>query len=461
MTEPLTPRAALGSLLRSSDFQRFEAELGRVSALHVLGVERRELSHAALLGWLLNPRGHHGLGPFPLRSFLMLSCGLGADTSGPDAVEIDGLDLHSAIVDLEVTAKVPGSARTRRMDVVVSVPHGSGTRAVLVIEYKVDTGESDDQTVDYAAWALAQTKKFVWPAEPLLVYLCPGQGQPASDRFVVVDYDAYLPWLDGLLAQRPSSTAAFLLTEFRACLGQRTDVRDEKQDELRAAVLTSEAGAIEALQRAVAVPELQPAVLRHKDALNALGLFSSRRSKGYSAFVVAFRDMLVDTLDPKTWHVGGGEGSLVAIYLPAVAVLREVTKEKRGLSSGLRLHVFMMRPRRERARVMVEIIGNHPHLDAVESRRLRQRLADDLRVQFIDFFDEPARGQIAGAFILGAPGVVNGSDDTARRVVGLDEEFRTKAAVIDRLGKNLQTWMPTFRRMLRDSQVHPRPSGDR
>ncbi len=75
MTSSPTPRAALAQLLQSPDFQRFEAELARVSAFHVLGIDRRELSHAALLGWLLNPRGHHGLGTVPLRSFLLLACG--------------------------------------------------------------------------------------------------------------------------------------------------------------------------------------------------------------------------------------------------------------------------------------------------------------------------------------------------------------------------------------------------
>jgi|JI10StandDraft_1071094.scaffolds.fasta_scaffold40379_3 hypothetical protein len=39
-----TPRAALAQLLQSPDFPRFEAELARVSAFHVLGIDQRELS---------------------------------------------------------------------------------------------------------------------------------------------------------------------------------------------------------------------------------------------------------------------------------------------------------------------------------------------------------------------------------------------------------------------------------
>jgi len=452
LPSPLSPREALAHLLRSPDFQRFESELARVSAFHVLGIERRELSHAALLGWLLNPRGHHGLGTIPLRSFLMLACGLGdGDTPGPDAVEIDGLDLHSAQVDLEVVARAPGSGRTRRLDVVVAVPHGETTRAVLIVEYKVDASETEDQTVDYALWAQVEAEKHGWSTEPLLVYLCPGRGQPASDRFVVVDYDAYLPWLDELLTHRPSSTAEFLLQEFRACLGQRADVQDERQDELRNAVVASEGAAIEALRTVPSsIPEVQAVVLRHKDALNALGLFRSRQSKGYSAFVAAFRDALRDVLDPEIWHIGGGEGSLIAIYLPAVSILREVTGDERGFSSALRLHLFMERPRRERARAVIEVIGNHPHLDTVESRGLRERLAGDLRTRFGSRFDQPARGQIVGAFVLAAPGLVHVEDDTSRRVEGLGDELRRKAMAVRDVGEALQAWMPVFRSALED-----------
>ncbi len=446
MPSSLSPRDALARLLQSPDFQRFESELARVSAFHVLGIERRELSHAALLGWLLNPRGHHGLGTLPLRSFLMLACCLrDGNPPGPDAVEIDSLDLHSAHVDLEVAARVPGSGGVRRMDVLVSVPHGEGTRAVLVVEYKVDASESDDQTADYASWASVEASKHCWPTEPLLVYLCPGQGQPASDRFVVVDYDAYLPWLDELLTHRPSSTAEFMLQEFRACLGQRADVQDERQDKLRNAVVEAEGDAIEALRQVPSsVPELQSVVLRHKDAWNALGLFLSRQSKGYSAFVAAFREALREVLDPDTWHIGGGEGSLIAIYLPAVAVLRELTEDERGLTSALRIHLFMERPRRERARAVVEVVGNHPHLDAVESRRLREQLAKDLRTRFSSHFDQATRGQIVGAFVLAAPDIAHYADDTDRRVEGLGDGLRRKAVEVRDLGEALRAWMAVF-----------------
>jgi hypothetical protein len=72
--------------------------------------------------------------------------------------------------------------------------------------------------------------------------------EPACDQFTVVDYDAYLPWLDELMQRRPSPTAAFLLAEFRACLGLRVDVQDERQAELQERVVESEGEALEVLR---------------------------------------------------------------------------------------------------------------------------------------------------------------------------------------------------------------------
>jgi hypothetical protein len=65
-------------------------------------------------------------------------------------------------VDLEVSVLVPGGKHARRVDLMVSVPRGDGARAVLVVEYKVDAAETDDQTVDYAAWASAETATHDW-----------------------------------------------------------------------------------------------------------------------------------------------------------------------------------------------------------------------------------------------------------------------------------------------------------
>jgi len=55
--------------------------------------------------------------------------------------------------------------------------------------------------------------------------------------------------------------------------------------------------------------------------------------------------------------LGGGDESLVAIYQPTSAGLHDVIGQERGLTSAIRVHVFMERPRREKARAVLEVIG--------------------------------------------------------------------------------------------------------
>lgn len=453
----MTPREALSRLLQSADFQRFEDALGRASAFHVLGIATRELSHAALLGWLLNPRAHHGLSVTPLRSFLMLVCGL-ADGARPtpDAVELDSLDLHSVEVELERTVTVPGTKRQRRLDIVLSLSQGAESRVLLIVEYKVDASETEEQTLDYAAWASAQTAKHAWPTEPHLIYLCPGGGEPASERFGVMDYDLYVSWLDGLLARHPSETARFLIQELRACLSQRADVQDAQQDALRAELLAAEPDAYATLSTLSGADRaaLLPAMMRHREALEALGLsVNTRRSKGPSAFVALFRERLKEHLDPDVWRISEGSGSLTLVYLPATQVVREVTGFTGGISSALRAHLFMERPRSERARMVLEVIGAHPALDPVEHRKLaRVPLANSLRERFVEHFDDPATGQIIGAYILGVPGVKAPADDTASRVAGLSPQLHATALRIQALGAALEGWLPELRAQLEAMQ---------
>jgi hypothetical protein len=110
----------------------------------------------------------------------------------------------------------------------------------------------------------------------------------------------------------------------------------------------------------------------------------------------------------------------------------------------------MERPRRERARAVLEVIGNHPHLDAVESRKLREHLARDLRERFADRFDQDTRGMIVGAFVLPAPGIHGLGDDTEARVAGLTGEFAATAQRVRDLGDALTGWTAVFRAAVGD-----------
>jgi hypothetical protein len=95
---------------------------GPEDLLSIIGRPRREAYHSAVLAWLLDPQGRHGLGASLLRA-LLNACG--GDIGG---------DLRTTLCKQEVQRD------DTRADVVVS-----GPGFTLLIENKVDAGEQDRQ----------------------------------------------------------------------------------------------------------------------------------------------------------------------------------------------------------------------------------------------------------------------------------------------------------------------------
>lgn len=97
--------------------------------LDIIGRSRAELVHSAMVGWLLDPLGHHGLGSRLLRRLL-------ARTHWEPG------ELSDVVVELEVSRAyvLPGMAGECRADVLVR-----SSQVTLVIENKIDAPESHRQ----------------------------------------------------------------------------------------------------------------------------------------------------------------------------------------------------------------------------------------------------------------------------------------------------------------------------
>ena len=61
---------ALQNLILDREFETLEDQLAEFNLFDILKIEHKELQHSALLAWLLNPRGSHGLGNYFLRTCL-------------------------------------------------------------------------------------------------------------------------------------------------------------------------------------------------------------------------------------------------------------------------------------------------------------------------------------------------------------------------------------------------------
>lgn len=164
--------------------------------------------------------------------------------------------------------------------------------------------------------------------------------------------------------------------------------------------------------------------------------------------MAAFREALQQRLDPATWHVGGGEGSLVATYRPSAA-LSKATGLTPGLTSAIRVDVAMDRPRRERTRRA----GGHrqppapgrsgqPQAPRARGPRPARPLVPPLR---------PRRTRYdCGGLRAARLRVVSLAHDTEARVAGLEGDLAATAERVRDLGDVLSAWTPVFRAAVAD-----------
>ncbi|MGE0708597.1 MAG: PD-(D/E)XK nuclease family protein [Planctomycetota bacterium] len=415
-------RSALNEILADPNFHALERRLRDLSAFHVLAIDRREISHAALLAWLLDPRASHGAGSDLLRSFMLLGA-RGAEAEGMlDVLDVDELDLDAVTVTTEHPIEVGG--KSRRLDVLVT---DAQEQPLLIVEYKVDAAEGEDQTADYATWAAAKPVQVSGDrkATPLLVFLCPsrdGDHAPAPP-FAHLRYEPYLEWLADVRERMTSPRARFLVEELRACLIQRDDVSDL---ETRTLVQRLERARYEALDRIRQASKSEraahdSALLRHREAFAQLGIVVGRRfSLGGSAFLAALREELAATLTPELWSFGSTEGSINLPFRPMQEALQ-------ALGGGsLRVTIWSDRPKNGRGRVSLAISGGCPGQDAVASRALRIRVADSLRAALRSTHEEElSQGQTILRISTPVPGIVDLADDTPTQV----EPFRDLLAL--------------------------------
>lgn len=367
-----------------------------------------------------------------------------------DATDVDELDLDVLVVETEMGITVPRTNRARRLDILVAMPpadEGTVGKPVLVIEYRVDADEGQDQTADYAAWSGERAFELAGrQVLPLQVFLCParGEGNDPAEPFVNFDYDSYVAWLDAMTGLDKTEQASFLLREFRTCLGQRADVTDDAQVALLAKLENVHGEAIEVLRCAGASDLAHHAsvLAKHEEVFALLGVNRKRHSKGYSPVIEALRSACQQQFEEGFWRIGGS-GSLAAIFVPMVDRVREhIGNPKIGMSSVLRVHYYADRPKHERCRLCLEVIGNLPALDAAANKQLRDNLAASLREALrADVGADPARGAVVFALPLSVPGVNDVDDDTDERAVAVADEIGNTAVNAKRVEGALLAWV--------------------
>ena len=180
-TIAVSPREALERLVLDEDLERLEDLLAEFNLFDVLKVERRETQHSALLAWLLDPRGSHGLGEYFLRRFLS-EAALAARERGIGEVTpliVDGWKLD----DIEVATE------RHRIDIMLVA---EADEFVCLIENKIGAGEHSNQLSRY----LDTVEREYEGLNPFPIFLTPDGTGPESDE----DAARYVPFEQGKVA---------------------------------------------------------------------------------------------------------------------------------------------------------------------------------------------------------------------------------------------------------------------
>ena len=200
--------------------ERWRRTAARFNVFEAARIDRAEIRHSAMLGYLLDPAAQHDQGTLFLELFLKKCLEI-------DPAEIVGLE--STCVALECSVSVADGTREdndrgRRMDIVIFLPDGR----IIGIENKVDAAEGDDQVSDYQRWLDQQRHQN--GMKPLLVFLTP-DGSPPKGR--VLDSVAVLSlsyrqlglWLQALVSSDPPDRLRHVLCMYAdVCLKVGGDV---------------------------------------------------------------------------------------------------------------------------------------------------------------------------------------------------------------------------------------------
>jgi hypothetical protein len=127
----------LNFCVNNEDLNKLEAILGEFNPLRVLGVENFEIRHSNVLGWLIDPKAHHGLGDSIFKSILLQV--LKENERGDLPKVSDVIDVVYS--DLKILRE------WKNIDLLAV---SEANKLVLVIENKIYAGEEETQLTRYA-----------------------------------------------------------------------------------------------------------------------------------------------------------------------------------------------------------------------------------------------------------------------------------------------------------------------
>ena len=205
-----SPEEALQALVLDKDLKRLEDLLAEFNLFDVLRIRRRERQHSAVIAWLLDPRGSHGLRDYFLRRFLSEAAAKasGRGIVGISPLDVDGWELSNIEVEIE---RHYADIEHNYVDIML-IDATDGF--VCLIENKIGSGEHSDQLSRYLETVEREYKGL----NPFPIFLTPDGREPEAEddaeRYVPFGYRKVAELIERTLRTRGStinaSVAGFL-----------------------------------------------------------------------------------------------------------------------------------------------------------------------------------------------------------------------------------------------------------
>ena len=280
------------------DLERFEDLLAEFNPFDVLKIERRETQHSALLAWLLDPRGSHGLRDYFLRRFLSEAAakaqeeGIGSVT----ALDVDGWDLGGIEVATE----------RHNIDILLV---DEVDEFVCIIVNKIGAGEHSNQLDRYLRIAEREYEGLV----PFPIFLTPDGIDPSSEvdaeRYVPLGYERIAGLVDRTLRTRGSSISTAVsgfLEQYARTLRRHVMTDADNIDELALQIYNKHSAAIDLIIKAKPALEakgwdvLDSAISRYEPLLQNDG-----NSKWYHRFYMPEVEGIPELREGHGWTASG------------------------------------------------------------------------------------------------------------------------------------------------------------
>ena len=213
-----------GLFVNNASLDRIKAYLNRFNPIRTMNMERMEIRHSAILAWLLDPAGTHGLGDSFLKSFLGEALRGRSGMGKPTALAISQSNLRDAEVRSE----------WQNIDIFILSP---ANRWAFIIENKFGSKQREGQLAGYAAKV-----RSIFGEQSALdvrgIFLTLQDEAPADESYVQIGYEAIceiLPRMMKQYAHQLSPEVITFLIHYLDILKDETGMSEERTEMKRLA----------------------------------------------------------------------------------------------------------------------------------------------------------------------------------------------------------------------------------